>query len=343
MMARPSTFLFYACGDSNKASSRVRVHWVVEELRKTRHHCEIFHVDSKFSLLRFAIKIPFYDVVVFQKTYSRWHVKLLQLAKCLGKKTVLDLDDAPSRTKNATTLGNVERMMNLASLVSVGSQNLFDYASEHQDRVALIPSSIKLSNYELKRHADGSGPACLGWIGNGRHYQQDLVEILVPVLHDLTQRHSLRLKIVGACGERELYDAFSKVRGLELDFIDQLDWSDAGAIAHATSDFDIGLYPLLKNDFNDFKCGFKALEYMASGIPVVSSNVAINASIVQHGQSGFMVEGNEQWQDAIERLVESPGLRKAMGQAGREIVKQRFDVKDAANLLANLVQSPIGE
>lgn len=335
-------FLFYSCGDANKASSRVRAFWVGEELEKLGHSCEIFYGGTKRDALRFATKLSSTDIVVFQKTYSRWHVKLMQLANWFGKTTILDLDDAPSRTQNSVTVANVQRMMRGVSVVSVGSKRLLEFASEFQTRIELIPSSIKLENYPITEERD-TEPPCLGWIGNGKHYQKDLVDILLPILMNEAARKPLRFKLVGACGVQSLYDAFSSIAGLQIDFIDQLDWQNPNQVRDATDDFDIGLYPLLPGSFNDFKCGFKALEYMARGIPVIASKVAMNGSIIDHGKSGFMVDTPDEWSSALHTLTANPQTRFKMGKAGRKIVERQFDVRLAAQQLVSCARPESGQ
>ena len=133
--------------------------------------------------------------------------------------------------------------------------------------------------------------------------------------------------MVGACGEQELYDAFSGIAGLELDFVDQIKWSDPVAVSGALWGMDIGLYPLLPNEFNEYKCGFKALEYMTMEIPVVSSDVAENRSIIVDGKTGFFASNSDDWKLYLLQLIKRVELREKMGRAGKDIVVNRYSLK----------------
>ncbi|MCP3954882.1 MAG: glycosyltransferase family 4 protein, partial [Desulfobacterales bacterium] len=277
-----------------------------------------------------ALELPRHDAVIFQKTYSRYHRWLMAYANFLGKKTYLDLDDAPSRVNSLVTLKNVEAMMRMADGVFVGNQNLLDYAGQHQSNVHLIPSGIRLSNYQLNKKAKDPEPVCLGWVGNGAHYKKDLIDILEDPLRKLAAEKRICFKLVGACGVQDLYDTFGRIPGLKIDFVDEVEWSDPEAVSIATREFDIGLYPLLPNDFNIHKCGFKALEYMATGIPVVSSPVAVNAEIIQDGKEGLLAGSGEEWVSALTQLIESPELRQEMGRAGRYKVEKSFNTEHLA-------------
>lgn len=330
--------LFYLCGDQSKASSRVRGYWIAEALSEKGKRCFLEYCDSSRALLLFLLRIPFYDVVFFQKTYSRWHCLLLRFARLMNKKTIFDLDDAPSRTNHPVTLRNVEFMMRRVSAVTVGSNALFEYARQFSDNVHLIPSSINLKHYQPSDKSDRlDGTVCLGWIGNGRHYKQDLIAVLREPLMEIAKEHGIRFKLIGACGEKELYEAFEGVQGLELDFVDQVDWANPKAVTQSLQDIDIGLYPLLPNKFNKYKCGFKALEYMAMEIPVVSSDVAENREIIDDDVDGYIVNDPEGWKATLRVLIADEIKRKTMGKYGREKVERQYSIQKSAQLIKAII------
>jgi len=333
--------LFLLCGDSNKASSRVRGFWIAETLETQGCFCTLRWRSGKLDMLLLALQLIRYDVVIFQKVYSRYHRWLMALARGMGKLCYLDIDDAPSKTNAPHTIRNFEAMVAMAHGVFAGSQHLYDYCRQHQPNTRLIPSSIYLKYYRMQQTQRADERICLGWIGNGAHYKKDLIEILAGPLTELSAKYPVRFKLVGACGVRELYDVFGGIDGLEIDFIDAISWSDPAAIAAAIADFDIGLYPLLPNDFNHFKCGFKALEYMAVGIPVVSSSVAINVDIVSTGENGFLVNSQQEWLSALDKLSQDAALRLRMGQSGRNKVEEYYNVEKTASLIRLIIMNDI--
>ncbi len=71
-----------------------------------------------------------------------------------------------------------------------------------------------------------------------------------------------------------------------------------------------------------------SLEAMSVGMPVVTCDVGGIADIVEEGETGFLLSGNDEaaLQDRIERLLEDKALRERMGKRGREVVLQKFDV-----------------
>jgi glycosyltransferase involved in cell wall biosynthesis len=102
-------------------------------------------------------------------------------------------------------------------------------------------------------------------------------------------------------------------------------WSQATEAIELAS-ADIGISWLPGDLWSRGKCCLKVLQYMAAGLPVVANPVGMQAHLVRHGKSGFLVETPEQWAEAIGRLTHDPDLRRQMGRAGRERIEQEFSV-----------------
>jgi len=333
-----NNILFVLTGDRSKASSRVRGFWIAEELELFGCHCNLTWDNSKFNILKMAFEVLKYDAVIFQKTYSRYHLLLLLWAKLLGKKVFLDIDDAPSRINKKSTLKNFSYMVKFSTHVFCGSHNLIKLVDIIKtNKALLIPTSVKLENYNPIQK--NNSKICIGWIGNGKHYHQDLTQLLLEPLKILSQRYPIRFKLVGACSVETLYHVFGEIKNLELDFIDQLNWSADDAVGMALSDIDIGVYPLVNNDFNSYKCGFKALEYMAMKIPVVSSPITVNKEIVLDNVNGFLVNSTQEWIGALEDLITNSVKRNTFGINGYNKIVSEYSTKATARLIFDQIQN----
>jgi glycosyltransferase involved in cell wall biosynthesis len=335
---KPGTIMFLLAGGRDKASSRVRGFWIAEALESFGYSTIIIVADSRGALAKAAAAIPQVDAVVFQKVFSRWHLMLLRLATLLGRKTVVDLDDWPARTNDPRTLGVTSSMISRASCVTVGGRTLEAYARQHQESVVHVPSSIRTASYQPSPRRLKGGPVTIGWIGNGAHYRDDLLQVLAPPLRKVAAGRPIRLSLVGACGEAELRSGLGSLPGVEAVIVDDLDWHEEGAAASAIAGFDVGVYPLLDSTFNRFKCGFKALEYMAMGVPVVASPVGSNTEIISHDREGFLASGEGDWIACLDRLRDAT-LRARMGREGADKVAREYTTEKAARSYAALLSS----
>ena len=87
---------------------------------------------------------------------------------------------------------------------------------------------------------------------------------------------------------------------------------------------DIGVYPLVQDDWVLGKSGLKAIQYMAFGLPTVATNVGTTPKIIQQKENGWLVKTDEEWIDALESLVKNSDLRRKMGEAARKTVLDNY-------------------
>jgi glycosyltransferase involved in cell wall biosynthesis len=97
--------------------------------------------------------------------------------------------------------------------------------------------------------------------------------------------------------------------------------------------------PLPDEPWTRGKCGYKLIQYMACGLPVVASPVGVNADIVRHGENGFLAATEGQWAEALAQLITQPDLRRRMGSAGRQRVQSEFSLQVLAPRLEKLLRS----
>ncbi len=86
--------------------------------------------------------------------------------------------------------------------------------------------------------------------------------------------------------------------------------------------------------------GWVFIEAMAAGLPILATHHNAIPEIVSHGETGFLVQPGDRPSLAhyLQLLLENPELRTAMGIKGRQIVEQKFDVKQHFQKLKLLFQ-----
>ena len=219
-----------------------------------------------------------------------------------------------------------------AALVVAGNTYLADFACQAgAKRVEVVPTVIDLDRYpiaEFTSHGHTSDVPLVGWIG-----QRSTASFLLPYKQIFERFNASGLARFGAIG----IDAQSL--GLPMESIAWSEQTEAASIAS----FSIGIMPLVDEPFERGKCGYKLIQYMACGLPVVASPVGVNCRIVEHGVNGFLVETPAEWEDALKMLLVDPGLRYRMGQAGRRKVEEQYCLQTTGPKMAGLLQSVASE
>jgi glycosyltransferase involved in cell wall biosynthesis len=201
----------------------------------------------------------------------------------------------------------------MADLVIAGNRYLKEQTQAWNPRVEVLPTPLDTASYVSRPVMPERGEVVLGWIGS-RGTLKYLYDI-APALEELGRRFpKLKLKIVA--------DDFFSLEHLE---IVRKPWSAADELADLHS-FDIGLMPLRDDEWTRGKCGFKLLQCMAVGLPVVCSPVGMNTEIVTDGREGFWATTQEEWTEHLSRLIVDAGLRQAMGRQGRQKIEQTYSL-----------------
>ena len=90
---------------------------------------------------------------------------------------------------------------------------------------------------------------------------------------------------------------------------------------------DVGVYPLPDDEWARGKCGFKAIQFMSCGVPVVASAVGVNRDIVQDGVNGFLASTPDEWRTKLAALMRDPDLGRRLGAAGRRTIQERYSLQ----------------
>jgi glycosyltransferase involved in cell wall biosynthesis len=99
----------------------------------------------------------------------------------------------------------------------------------------------------------------------------------------------------------------------------------------------VGLLPIQDTPWSSWKFYFKAVQYMALGLPVVARRMASVSEVVRDGINGFLVEGQDEWYERLRLLTEHHQLRRQMGQAARATVVTRFSLQAHMPSLASIL------
>lgn len=219
----------------------------------------------------------------------------------------------------------IDAVMRYASLVIVGNEYLAERArSAGARRVEIVPTVIDIERYSIISK-DNNRPLIVGWIGSPATSRY-LLE-LNPVFETLKEKFDVRFVAIGARKE-----------DLASTPIDVLPWTEESEVLSIQS-FDIGIMPLSNTPWERGKCGYKLIQYMACGLPIVASAVGVNKEIINHGKNGYLADSLEEWKQALTELLENSDKRKQMGQQGRLQIEEQYSMQVQAPRLLSLLQS----
>lgn len=332
-------FLFLTSG-RRTPSTRFRAIPFVDQLRKAGHRCTLSHsFPEKYDyfprlgfrpsqLLKratrwidiFRTRWGRYDAVILERELfdnPTWDMekRLRQHASVL----VLDMDDGvflkfPEK---------FEHLLAMADLVVAGNERLRQWAHDAGRPTVVIPTCIDTAEYRPRQTAGDREPArpVIGWMGTSGNITY--LQVLEQPLRRLAQKLNFTLRVIAT--DRGTLDDL-KLDGVQVEF---RTWNPETEVADL-AEFDIGVMPLTKDVWSEYKCGLKLLQYMAIGIPGVASPVGVNGDILREGENGFLAQSPEQWETALETLLVDPLLRTRLGQNARQTVEQSYSV--AVNL-----------
>ncbi|MBS0444564.1 MAG: glycosyltransferase family 4 protein [Proteobacteria bacterium] len=190
-----------------------------------------------------------------------------------------------------------------------------------------IPTVVDVSRYPAAPKAVPRDELRIGWIGSPAtsHYLRELK----GALGEASRRRRLRLVTIGAGPLDDL--------GVP---IEQHPWSaDTEAALLAT--IDVGIMPLPDGPWENGKCGYKLIQYMAVGRPVIASPVGVNRDIVTPAV-GRLASSDEEWARAVVELADDVSLRQMLGETARVRVLDEYSLQSTAPKILQILTQAAG-
>lgn len=255
------------------------------------------------------------------------------VTKWLKKKIIYDFDDAIWITDNSSESkllqyfkwrNKISKICRWSYKVSAGNEYLCKFARHHNNNVTLNPTTIATNslNEIFARDKVSSKEILVGWTGS--HSTLKYLLDIEDALQCIEEKYeNVKFLIIA-----------NKASTIKLKRIEFLPWrketelSDLGKI-------DIGIMPLPNDEWTKGKCGFKALQYMAMGIPAVASPIGVNTTIINHNENGFLASTSDEWINFLSLLIESSEMRSKLGKAGKQFVINHYSVSsNTSNFLS---------
>lgn len=168
----------------------------------------------------------------------------------------------------------------------------------------------------------------IGWTGTHSTLKQ--LTPLFPLLQELHNEIPFRFLLIADIPPQSMPD-----------FIEFRKWKKETEIEDLL-EMDIGVMPLYNTDWERGKCGFKALQYQALGIPAVASDVGVNTTVVKNGLTGFICEEapfvkDLKWKNNLRSLLTDANLTRDLGLAGRSHIQSNYSIISKREYYADFI------
>ena len=250
---------------------------------------------------------------------------------------VLDLDDATYVSYKSPTYGRLGSMLKWfrktndlirwSRFVICGNRQIAAYVNNMNRQSVVIPTVVDTRYFRPLAERRAVDVPVIGWVGT--HSTFAYVKTIFPVLERLARDYRFRLLLVGT-GEDNVV-----VPGVE---VENLPWELNREIADFQS-LDIGIYPIVEDDWSVGKSCFKAVQYMAVGVPFVVSPVGACNEIAESNQTHFVARTEEEWYAHLSRLLSDGALRRRMGEAGRTYAVKHYSLEAHVPKLAEVLKA----
>jgi glycosyltransferase involved in cell wall biosynthesis len=251
------------------------------------------------------------------------------VAKVFRKKIIFDFDDSIwlSNTSQSNKIVGILKFHQKTALIckwaykiSAGNAYLADYAQQFNPNVTLNPTTIDTETLHISiqknTHFPENQKVTIGWTGT--HSTLFYLEEIIKIIRILETKYNFQFLVIA-----------NQNPDFQIDSFIFKPWNKETEIQDLAQ-IDIGIMPLTDDEWAKGKCGFKALQYMALGIPAVASPVGVNSQIIDNEdndlQNGFLCKTPDEWEKALVKLLEDSTFREKLGKNARNKVVKHFSV-----------------
>lgn len=262
-----------------------------------------------------------YDLLWIEKELFPWlPLNIEGLLNKFGVKYLVDYDDAIFHNYDQHRLGivryllsqKIPNVMKNATLVTVCNGYLKQKSLDSgATKVETIPTVVDLNKYDTI-YETNNDKLTIGWIGTPK--TEKYIIDLKSVFEKISKEIDIKVVVIG--GKEFSSDVFE---------YEILPWSEEKESEYI-SKLDIGIMPLTDSKWEKGKCGYKLIQYMACGKPIVASKIGMNCEIVKDDKNGYLATSEEEWIEAIKKLNDKD-KRIELGKFARKEVEDKFSLQ----------------
>jgi glycosyltransferase involved in cell wall biosynthesis len=254
---------------------------------------------------------------------------ILSLEPLIKKPIVYDVDDSvwsiwPFGEKQVAYIASK------SSVILAGNEYIASRLEKYNKNIEIIPTAVD-GRYFSPAYVVDESFFTIGWTGTSGNFQY--LYAIEPALKSiLLISKNIKLKIVA-----ERPPVFRSLPYSQVEFVQWRPEIEASVL----NSFSVGIMPLIDSEWARGKCAFKIIQYMASGLPVVSSPVGANLDLPNYLDYGYYAKSTDQWSESILSLFESRADCLTRSRNSREVFEKNFESHIVAKKIAAIFKGAV--
>jgi glycosyltransferase involved in cell wall biosynthesis len=255
--------------------------------------------------------------IVMMMTVPSWSLHQ-RLAELKQTRLVTDLIDAlwlPGFQEQGWT--HIHEMLSTSHAVICENEFTAAYTRAHNRSVFVVPDAPQVEAFDPVRSQVNRDPSVctIGWVG-GKYTADALYRVFEP-LEAIFEKHAqIKLRLVGVDPDR--LPRFENVR-----------WSHQGAydqqaMVREVLAMDVGIFPMFDVAESLYRGALKSRIYMAGGVAVVGQRLGENETLIESEINGVLAGNDQEWFDALDRLICEEKFRKQIASAGLSTINKEY-------------------
>ena len=284
-----------------------------------------------FDTFNRVIKSNSFDAIWISRQLLIGHPPFVELI--VKKPIIYDIDDAVFLT-SFFAKKQVEYISRRSNVIFAANDYLADCLSSYNNSIYVIPTTVDTEMFVPAYESpdkDIKKMVTIGWSGTSSSYKyfHQIEDVLVKLLK---QYKNVELIFVS-----DMYPYELKKLSKYVKFIKWNEDIDVLSIQR----FDIGIMPIIDDDWSRGKSAYKVLLYASCGIPVITTFIGENKKILKEAEIGLGVISSSDWYDAIEYMILNEGVRRFFGETGREYVIKNKSINTYAPIISKLISDNV--
>lgn len=208
-----------------------------------------------------------------------------------------------------------ENAMNRSNIIVALNKDIQLYQQTKRINTAFIPNGIDIEKY--KEGCDG------GYIlYGGRLVDEKGIHHLLQAYSEIKEelQNRVKLMIIGSGPSEKSLKAIAKSMGI-VDRVDFIHWLPISEFREKVKNCSVFVLPSVFETF-----GIVVIEAMASGKPVIASDIPGPRDIITHGKDGLLFEkqSSKELSKHLELLLEDKTLMENLGENARKTVENNY-------------------